>query len=132
MLGYSFLINPNIHRIRHQILHPEQKILPVWGIRESNDLPDNLLGVNIIYQPKELCAFFVIFELKFSNRANRYGVVLPGPTAPGMKVYESISMQRPEQSVTMSVINIPEIDYLSKPELAFISHLFWKEAISRT
>ena len=51
--GYGFLINPNLYKIREQILNPDKNILPkVFWV--NYDFPDDANGINIIKEPKEL------------------------------------------------------------------------------
>jgi hypothetical protein len=125
--GYGFLINFNLMKIRHQIQNPQQRLLPNWGISTMN-CPDEALGINIVTKPKELRSFLVVFELKTSSKASRYGVLLPGPTRPGLGIYSWLSeLPEDQRNSEMSVVNIPDDDYLRNPELAFASHMFWKE-----
>jgi len=83
-------MNSYLVRVRHQIQNPSAKILPDWGIIRS-DFPDAALGISIICEPKDLQSFLVIFDLKAEEQSVRYGVILPGPTNPGLKVYERIA-----------------------------------------
>jgi hypothetical protein len=124
--GYGFLINNHLAHIRRQIQNPLAKILPDWGIMRS-DLPDSILGVSIICEPKDLQSFLVVFDLKAEGQSGRYGVVLPGPTDPGFKVYERIAeLRKAKTPIQHRVQIIPKDDFLSNPELAFVSHDYWK------
>jgi hypothetical protein len=89
-LGYGFLLNPNLAAIRGQIQNPGMDILPTWGI-VNKPFPDEFLGVNIVVEPKELQSYLVVFDLITKrNTTERYGVFLPGPGAPGLKIYRSL------------------------------------------
>lgn len=88
--GYGFLINDNLTKIREQIKSPEKDILNyTFGLRY--DFPDNHIGIHVIKEPKELNAFIVIFKLKTRSFNRNFGIILPGPTAPGLKVYDYIN-----------------------------------------
>jgi len=61
--GYGFIINSNLYKIREQILNPDKEILRhTFWLRL--DFPDNYIGTNIIFQPKEMISFLVVFKLK--------------------------------------------------------------------
>lgn len=125
--GYGFLISFNIQRIRHQIRNPTERILPNWVIANA-DFPDEALGINVITEPKELQSFIVVFELKTANRTTRHGVILPGPSEPGLKVYDWLSSATNiERELKFRTYNIPEYNYIVDPNLAFASHQIWHE-----
>jgi hypothetical protein len=125
--GFGFLINFNLQVIRNQIQSPHEKILEHWGV-STMDYRDELLGINIIKEPKELQSFLIVFELKTNNRTTRHGVLLPGPTEPGLSIYKWLStLPENQKNSEVNVIHIPEDDYLQDRKLAFASHTFWKE-----
>jgi hypothetical protein len=129
--GVGFLINFNLQLIRDQIQSPDRKILEHWGI-SSIDYPDNVLGINIVTKPKELQSFLVIFELRTLIRATRHGVLLPGPTNPGLNIYKWLSnLPENQEDSEITVTNILASDYLQDPKLAFASHSFWEQATNQ-
>lgn len=93
-LGYSFFfggtkyINPNIQRIREQLLYTEKKLITEIPIF-IEDFPDEFLGVNIIYSPKKYRSILVVFDLSSSNEKYRFGVILPGPDDYGFNAYNA-------------------------------------------
>jgi len=121
--GFGFLLNFNLQMIRDQIKSPKKKLLKHWGIISSN-FPNENLGVNLIYEPKELKSFLIVFDLKTRNRSIRYGVLLPGPTDPGIEIYNWLMLPE-NQKVNYCAKKIPDDDYLKKPELAFASSTYW-------
>lgn len=130
VFGFGFLINFNLRLIREQIQSPNEKIVEHWGI-STRDYPDSMLGINIITEPKELQSFLIVFELKTPNRTTRHGVLLPGPTEPGLNIYQWLSnLPENRRNSEVSAIHVPDSDYLQDPKLAFASHLFWKEVTS--
>jgi hypothetical protein len=126
--GYGFLINDSLKYVRAQIKNPSSNILPTWGISSRSDFPDESLGVNIITKPIELQSFLIIFDVYSELRKVRYGVILPGPTNPGPKVYEFFQdREKATDHETISFIPIPHnTDYLTNSEFCFISHEMWK------
>ncbi len=91
-IGYGFFfggtkyVNPNIQRIREQILNPTRKQIDYIPILMEN-FDDEFLGVNIIYEPKELRSLLVVFDLKTGHSEYRIGVSLPGPDDHGFDAY---------------------------------------------
>lgn len=87
--GSAFLTNPNLGIVRKQLSNPDEKILQ-RGLGINFDFPDEFLGINMITQPPELCCFLVIFQLKTDSRTKKYSIALPGPSNPGINIYENI------------------------------------------
>lgn len=95
VFGYSFLLNSNLSVIRQQIRNPEQSLLPNWGIVNNKDLPNELLGVNVIRKPIELLSFFVVFDVTNSTGLReRIGVLLPRPSDTGLNIYHYLENQK--------------------------------------
>jgi hypothetical protein len=89
ILGNAFLINGGLIGVREQILNPDKDILPkVFWIKY--DFPKELMGINIIKSPKELRCFLAIFNLKTNSKVRQFAIALPGPSTPGIKIYENI------------------------------------------
>jgi hypothetical protein len=122
--GYGFLINFNLQLIREQINTPRKRILEHLAITKE-DYPDEVLGINIITHPKELQSFLIVFDLKTSNRAKRYGVLLPGPSEPGLEIYKWLSLPENQRRFDFRYKHILDDEYLKKPELAFASDQIW-------
>ncbi len=127
VLGYGFLLNDNMQEVRRQILAPEEKTLPHWGLSTDVDLPDSWLGINIIHKPVETKCFFIVFDLKTENRVTRNGVVLPGPRPTNLDVYNNIAAISREEKTTYTAFNIPNESYLTKPDAAFAARDMWDE-----
>lgn len=125
--GYGFLFNENLSIIRKQIFNPAHKILPDFGIINS-EIPDFLLGINILNKPAELKSFLIVFNSIIGERIERYGVLLPGPTDPGMNIYSFLADQKHEKKafeIDHNVRLIPKDDYLHNPELTLESYKLW-------
>jgi hypothetical protein len=120
------LMNGDLVRVRHQIQNPSARILPDWGIIRSG-FPDSALGISIICEPKDLQSFLVVFDLKAEKQSVRYGVILPGPTNPGLTVYERIAeLKKTKKPIQHRIRLIPQDNYLKDPKLAFASHYYWE------
>jgi hypothetical protein len=127
--GYGFLMNNYLVRVRHQIQNPAEKMLSDWGILRA-EFPDSVVGISVIYEPKDLQCFLVVFDLDTDVGRSRYGVVLPGPTQPGFSIYDRMAeLKRAESKVPIEhkIRVIPEEDYLQDPRLAFASHHYWND-----
>ncbi|MFQ5873061.1 MAG: HNH endonuclease [Dehalococcoidia bacterium] len=128
VFGYGFLINFGSQAVRSQFKHPEQEILPSWGISLNQSLPDEMLGINVVKSPSELRSFMVVFDLQSGARRWRYSVLIPGPTLPPSKIYKYLADQDYRGStIPMKLTPIPlDYDYLGDPEAAFACHELWQ------
>jgi hypothetical protein len=86
-------------------------------------------GINIITLPKEARGFLVVFSLKTNSKSRRFAIVLPGPSLPGLDVYDyikkSIGTGDGSVSVNFTTERLPKLEYLKKDEFAFGGHQFW-------
>jgi len=90
--GFAVLLNQNIHVIRKQILYPDLEIMdPIITIR--GDYPDEFEGINLVTYPKKLRSFAVAFRTKTDHKERRHIVLLPGPSQPGLKIYQNLNDQ---------------------------------------
>lgn len=132
--GYGFIINGNLYKIREQILNPKKEILRhTFWLRY--DFPDNYIGTNIIFQPKEMISFLVVFKLKTKSFNRNFGIVLPGPNPPGLNVYDFINDKLCVGDGTK------QCDFLMQPfsnksfvlqeRYAFASHELWQNILER-
>ena len=124
-LGNGFLINGGLFKVREQIMNPDKNILPeiFWINREFNEETE---GVNIVTFPKELRCFLVVFRLTTPSQSRQFAVILPGPSAPGLDVYDFINAER--QTDTPGFMeHIPKQDYLRHKDSAFVSHWYWQK-----
>ncbi|RTQ52313.1 hypothetical protein EJV47_04635 [Hymenobacter gummosus] len=125
VLGNGFLINGNLFKVREQILKPDEQILPevFWVNRE---FPEETEGINIVTLPKELRCFLVIFRLKTPSQSRQFAVILPGPSEPGLQVYDFLNEERTVETFGwMEHINTR--DFLRRKEHTFTSHWCWQE-----
>jgi hypothetical protein len=125
--GYGFLINSGLSLIRGQLKNPTEEVLPAWGISRVG-FPDESLGINIIKEPSDLQSFLVIFDVLTRLRSIRYGVMLPGPTFPGINIYKTLSdFSINQNNLEIKFSHIPHDDiFIRDPNYSFISHEFWK------
>lgn len=132
-LGNGFLINSGSYKVREQILNPDKSILPkpFWI---KYDFPEEMEGINIITLPTEARGFLIVFSLKTISKSRRFAIVLPGPSVPGIKVYDyieqSICKGDGSVSVNFTTEHLPELEYLKKDEYAFGGHQFWDKYTS--
>jgi hypothetical protein len=130
VFGYGFLVNDFLSYVRYQFENPLEEALPHLGISPMNEVPDEYLGVHILTKPRELQSFMIVFDVESALKRFRYGVLLPGPTAPGANIYQALQESPQEGSITFSSRHIPENeDFINDPELCFISHQLWRDAI---
>lgn len=130
--GLGFIINPDLQIIRDQIKNPTEKMLNTWGIIRHN-FPDSTLGINIIREPKELRAFFVVFDLLSSSNKSRIGVFLPGPGKPGLEIYNYLSgnTKTLKSDIKINAVHIFDDDYLWKLEFPLASNDLWFDILNK-
>jgi len=128
--GNSFFINGGLYKVREQILNPDKNILSeVFWIKY--EFPKELEGINIITLPKELQCFLVVFSLHTKSKARQFAIVLPGPSSPGIKVYDFIEnnlcVGDGSSFLDSMMEHIPERDYLRSKNYAFAGNWYWQE-----
>jgi hypothetical protein len=126
--GYGFLMNANLVRVRQQIQNSEQRLLPSWGLLKS-DFPDDAVGMSVMDEPQSLRSFLVVFDLKTEARRTRHGVLLPGPSDPGLGIYDELARLISESGraeINHRIRVIPSADYLKDPGLAFAAQYYWE------
>ncbi|MEM7511342.1 MAG: hypothetical protein AAF388_10450 [Bacteroidota bacterium] len=130
--GYSFLINSGLYRIREQILNPDKQILPkVFWI--NFDFPDHTMGLNIITSPKELRCYLVIFKVLTKSNQYKFAIALPGPSDPGIKIYENIEnilCKDDNGFANIRLENLPNENYTEEDEFLWASHIYWQKFCS--
>lgn len=112
-LGYVFLYNRNLEQVTQQIMYPNKDILPKSWIFSDN-LPEEHIGIHIIKSPSVLRAFLVVFSVHHNSIRKVYGVLLPGYSAPGISIYDSLSEWNGR--IDLELEQIPCFDYISHPE----------------
>jgi len=126
--GNGFLFNENLELVREQIQKPNKEILPSLGLI-NDDLSKIMTGIYLVTEPREMQSFLVIFELA-SNRTTKHGVMLPGPSEPGLAIY-TLRQQEPGSSgIKYHTVRIPDQDYLKNQSLKFASMGFWNQVVT--
>ena len=112
--GNGFLINPALGKVREQIKYPEKIIIPHLG--RISPTPDALpVGYYIVNDPLELKSFLIVFQIK----ARKYYVILPGPTHPGIDVYEHMKvLMDQKRRIDFNTKPIPEAPFLTEESYA--------------
>lgn len=130
--GYGFIVNLNLPKIREQIQNPDKDILKQVFCIKTN-FGDNYLGTNIIHSPKELFGFLVVFKLKSQSFNRNFGVILPGPTSPGMEIYDFIDNKLKDndtKSINCLMQPFGNTNFLADKKYAFASHELWHHIVS--
>lgn len=134
-LGNGFLINRPLSKVRQQILKPDEKILPkVFWINYT--FPKDQEGIHIISLPKEAQSFLVVFSLKTKSQMRQFAIVLPGPSLPGLQIYDFIEKNLCNGDgttlLTFTTESIAKINYLEDASYAFIANDLWQKYTSNT
>ncbi len=128
LLGNAFLINGNLFKVREQISNPDKKILPrQFGI--NFEFPEILEGINLIKSPKELRCFLVVFYLKSKSKKRQFAIVLPGPSALGIKIYENLetALANFPNKIHLEIKHIGNHDFVKNIENAWGAQWFWQK-----
>jgi hypothetical protein len=125
LFGATKLVNPNYDLIRQQILKPDEKIINDIVI-VNKYLDDALLGVNIVYEPKELRSIFVIFPITSENKEWRYGVFLPGPDDFGFEALNNIKDSIKDERFRFKYYNLPKMD-ITNIDDNILYYKFWEK-----
>lgn len=127
--GNGFFLNPGLYKVREQILKPDEDILPkVFWLKY--DFPKELEGINIVTLPKDLRCFLIIFSLVTKSISRQFAIVLPGPSTPGIKIYDYIEKNLCVGDGTGSLegfcehINVD--NFLKEEKHAFAANTIWE------
>jgi len=125
--GFGFFVNTNLMLVRNQILHPLERIMINKGILNA-DFPDERIGVHLIDKPKDLKSFIVIFQVKTGKNKYNFGVVLPGPGAPGLDIYSNLEtyFTKSTKKVQVNIQAIEKKNFITNPDLVLAPHQYWK------
>lgn len=130
ILGNGFLINAGLYKVREQISNPDKNILP-RGFWLKYNFPKDNEGINIISAPNELKSFLIVFNLKTKSHIRQFAIVLPGPSKPGVEVYDfiknTVNVGNGTKFTTATLEHISERDYLKNKKDAFASYYYWQK-----
>jgi hypothetical protein len=129
LCGYGFMLNGYLGKIREQIQHPEKSILPkvLWLNYEFDDEQN---GINIITQPKELRCFLIVFDIVTESGKYKCAIALPGPSAPGIEIYnniENLLCQDSSGDIEIKIEHLDTTDNLRTKEYTFDTYNSWKK-----
>lgn len=128
ILGNGFFINGHLHKIREQIQNPDKKILhPFFGVNYK--FPEEMIGVNIIKEPKELRCFLIVFNLETESSKRQFSICLPGLSEPGIDIYKNLDeeISKNKQFINIEIEHINETDLLRKKGLEMASIYYWNK-----
>ena len=93
-LGYMYVLNPNLNKIREQILTPKQQIISApYVIADENGIPKDMpQGVYYAKLDDIVCIVVVMnLQLSKSEQKHRKAVVLPHPKDSQYTIYDALS-----------------------------------------
>ncbi len=131
-LGYSFLfggtkfVNPNIQKVREQIVNPQEEIIKDIPII-NEEIHDDFLGVNIIYEPKEIRSLLIVFDLNTKVSKYRFGIFLPGPDDFGFQASKNVKkILRQNKKINLKAYTFPNKLTLNNQEDSFDYWAKWE------
>lgn len=129
-LGNAFIINSGLYKIREQIKNPDKDLIPDAFII-NYEFPKKLEGINIITEPKSLRSLLIIFRLETKSKSRQFSVLLPGPTEPGIKIYDNFLNKIKGSSkgdfLEGMIEKINYQNFLKDKDLAFAFNFFWQK-----
>jgi hypothetical protein len=128
-LGNSLILNRSLHKVREQLSNPEKNILtkPFWF---NYEFPEECVGLNVITEPEDLKCYLVIFNLSTASRKRQFAIALPGPSYPGIKIYDNIDKLLCVNSGGFQNIKFkmfPKLDFINNEDNIWYSLDFWRK-----
>jgi hypothetical protein len=123
--GHSFILNGTLSAVRKQIANPNQEILPssFWV---DYEFADEWKGVNIITGPEELRSFLIVFSLSTDSKIRKYAILLPGPSDPGLKIYENICIAGESGFHNAKIYHCGDLDCINYKDRTFDMQSYWQ------
>jgi hypothetical protein len=87
--GHVFILHHNYDQLRRQILFPQLSLLPSKGVATKTSLP---VGFYLIKQPIYARGLFVVFEMLFNKRVEKYGVIINHPNRVDLEFYSTLRL----------------------------------------
>jgi hypothetical protein len=83
----------------------------------------------VIKSPTELKCFVAIFNLSTESKVRQFSIALPGPSAPGIKIYENIEklLYNGNGFRHIEIEHIPDFDFVKNLNNAWGAHLYWQK-----
>lgn len=113
--GFGYIMNQQTQLIREQLQNPKEKILDHLGIVKLN-FREDISGVFVVNEPKDLVGFLVIFDLIESGHSTKVSVLLPGLHKSGISLYDALRESPEIKNINFS--NLKNLNYLSEQKLS--------------
>lgn len=124
--GYASLINPHMHVIREQIQNYDNLKYPVFGMADI-DFPSEYEGINLITKPESLKSFAVAFTLKTDQKERKFIVLLPGPSDPGLNIYDTLNeLGKDGNRINIDLTNLDLQNVLNDPDRVYDYFRYWE------
>jgi hypothetical protein len=128
--GYSYILNPNLNRLREQFRRPREAIIPGRPVVQLS--PDTFAENTICLTtaPKEALAFLAVLRCRTDGGSvSVHGVVLPGLGDGGDSVYEAIRAdQEQHDAVSLTYKDLaPVMVQLDDPESVSRPYDIWEQ-----
>lgn len=124
--GYASLINPHMHLIREQIQNYNDLKYPVFGISDV-DFPSEFEGINLVTKPESLKSFAVAFTLKTDQRERKFIVLLPGPSDPGLNIYDTLNeLGQDGNRINLDLTSLDLHNVLNGPDRVYDYFRYWE------
>lgn len=89
-LGYSFIFNSNMNKVREHLINPNENNLPHSSLAMNICIKDFKIGIHKVIYPKEFRCYAVMFKTKSLTFEKLNMVFLPAPYEWGWECYGNI------------------------------------------
>ncbi len=118
-MGYGFLFSKNSDIPRRLIRDFQSRNTKFNAILKA-EFPDDMLGVNIIVNPKNICGYLIVVKIK----DEKYGVILPRANQQGKSIYEKVDNLIGSKS-TLEYMPIGNLDFVKEEKYCLLPCYDW-------
>jgi hypothetical protein len=129
--GYSYVLHPNLHRLREQFKRSREAIIPG---RPVVQIPANTFAENttvcVVTSPQPLQAFLAVLVFRTEGgQESVAGVFMPGLGDDGDSIYERIQAdQESKNDLTLNFVNLGDVkEPLQSPWSVMLPYEIWAE-----
>lgn len=123
-LGYAFILNGNLDKVREQILFPDRDVYWRENIIQSQAF--DLEGLHIVMNPKELGTTGVVMQLTASGFTDTVCVLLPGADDDAIGRLENLKRSLKNVDIEFTPItNLIPHGMLTHPEECMEPYYYW-------
>ncbi len=131
-LGYSYILHPNLNRLRAQFQEPQEAVIPGRPVVQVGPAMFSENAVCLITSPRPSLAFLAVLRCRADEVVSVFGVILPGLGRGDESVYEAFAAdQERNDSATMTFKNLSELLVpLDDPQAVSLPYALWGQCVA--